>query len=296
MPSPGTFLSNVSSSGEGSRSRGRGTSSWGPEQTRAIHERQRYAQTLDGLFARGEREGVLHLHRNAQRLLRPLAIVNPFVDSLTFADHRVRARRDHRKYLGLIEAITLLHQYQRPVKTAERGGITVEYVEVTKADLGIADRLAATVVSLGSDDLPPTTRRTLTLLERMVREAAGRSSIDPSDVRFTRREVRERLGLGPTQAWIHLRRLIDGEYLVVHPSRRGRGVVYELALEPAPTTPMSGVSERDSGGRSGDVRPSVESTPSEKTALKLHRSVSARSPYGKTSPRSRRTSSNGAGR
>jgi DNA primase len=260
-----------------------------PEQTRAIHERQRQAQTLDGLFARLDREAVLQLHRNAQRLLRPLAVVNPFASELVFPDHRVRARRDHRKYLGLIEAITLLHQHQRSVKTAERNGAVVEYVEVTKEDLAVADRLIASVVSRGLDDLPPMTRRVLNLLDVMVREAAMKQGVELADIRFTRREVRERLGVGSTQAWIHLRRLIDGEYIIVHPSWRGRGVVFELALEPARTTANSGVDGACSGAPSGDVRAAEEARAPEKTAPKVHRSVSARSPIGEKRSRSHHT-------
>ncbi len=80
-----------------------------PEHTKAIHIRQRRTQTLDGLFDREEHAAIVQLHRNAQRLLAPVAVVNPFAADLTFADHRVRARRDHQKYLGLIEALA----YQR---------------------------------------------------------------------------------------------------------------------------------------------------------------------------------------
>ena len=39
------------------------------EQTRPSTGKQREAQTLEGLLARHEREEVLKLHRNAQRLL-----------------------------------------------------------------------------------------------------------------------------------------------------------------------------------------------------------------------------------
>ena len=39
------------------------------EQTQAIHRLQREPQTLEGLLARQERDEILHLHRNAQRLL-----------------------------------------------------------------------------------------------------------------------------------------------------------------------------------------------------------------------------------
>jgi len=187
-------------------------------------------------------------------------VVNPFASKLTFDDHRVRARRDHRKVLGLIEAVAFLHQHQRTLKTAERDGISVEYVEVTEDDLAVADRLTAAVVSRGSGDLPPMTRRVLDMLDLMVREMAGKGGLELRDVRFSRREARERLGLGGTQAWTHLRRLIDGEYLIVHPSRRGRGVVYELALDDADTIPKSGAGRACSGVRSGDVRPSKVGT------------------------------------
>lgn len=53
------------------------------EQTRAIHALQRKRQTLEGLLADEERDAILTLHRNAQRLLQPLKVVNPYADRLT---------------------------------------------------------------------------------------------------------------------------------------------------------------------------------------------------------------------
>ena len=89
----------------------------GREQTAAIHRRQRERRTLAGLLGQEHKAAVLNLHRNAQRLLRPLAVVNPFADQLTFLSDRTRTRRDHEKYLCLIDTIAVLHQYQRPLKT-----------------------------------------------------------------------------------------------------------------------------------------------------------------------------------
>ena len=83
------------------------------EQTRAIHQMQRERRTLAGLAARRERESGPAPHRNAQRLLRPLPVVNPYAQRLTFLDTRTRTRRDHEKYLTLIDTIALLHQHQR---------------------------------------------------------------------------------------------------------------------------------------------------------------------------------------
>ena len=73
-------------------------------------ELQRKARTLEGLELKEERKSVLALMRNAQRLLDPVAIVNPYADRLTFTAERTRTRRDHEKYLTLIDTIALLHQ------------------------------------------------------------------------------------------------------------------------------------------------------------------------------------------
>ena len=47
-----------------------------PEQTRAIHQKQREAQTIEGMWAQDDRAEIVKLHRNVQRLLRPLRVVN----------------------------------------------------------------------------------------------------------------------------------------------------------------------------------------------------------------------------
>ncbi|HEX7771755.1 MAG TPA: toprim domain-containing protein [Pyrinomonadaceae bacterium] len=86
------------------------------EQTRAIHRLQRERQTLEGLLAKRDRDHLQAVHRNAQRLLRPVHVTNPFARELTFLDDQTRTRRDHLKYLTLIRSIALLHQYQRATK------------------------------------------------------------------------------------------------------------------------------------------------------------------------------------
>jgi hypothetical protein len=51
----------------------------GRTQTQAIHAAQRARRTLAGLQARAERETLLRLHQNAQRLLEPLAVGTPML-------------------------------------------------------------------------------------------------------------------------------------------------------------------------------------------------------------------------
>ncbi len=58
------------------------------EQTRAIHIMQRRRQTLSGLLEHRDRAAVLKLHRDAQRLIKPVLVANPFAEKLTFLDAR----------------------------------------------------------------------------------------------------------------------------------------------------------------------------------------------------------------
>lgn len=209
------------------------------DQTRAIHAAQRRSQTLEGLAARTEREQVVAVHRDAQRLLEPLAVVNPFADRLTFADGRTRTRRDHGKYLGLISAVTLLHQHQRERKTATINGRVVSYVETTIGDIEVAHRLAHAVLGQSLDELAPQTRRLLTAVHAYATTEARRLAIPLDLVRFTRRQLREHLtaegaGWGDTQLKVHLARLVDLELVIVHRLESG-AFGYELTWNP-PTT------------------------------------------------------------
>jgi DNA primase catalytic core len=190
------------------------------EQTQAIHRLQRQQQTLEGLRRKQERQTILRRHRNAQRLLKTLFVVNPFVDELTFPDALTRMRRDHMKYLTLIRAIALLHQHQRPVLN-DNG---VPYIEATREDIGIADRLMKDLMRRSLDDLPPQTRRLLAIVGEM---AVGPDGKSREGFRFNRRELRLYSGWGATQTRVHLDRLAELEYLIVERGGRGQTFLYE---------------------------------------------------------------------
>jgi hypothetical protein len=197
----------------------------GREQTQAIHRLQREQQTLESLLARHEREEILKVHRNAQRLLKPLFVVNPYARELTFLDSQTRTRRDHTKYLTLIRSIALLHQHQRPVKTIPHRGRTVSYIEVTLSDIEIANRLAHEVLGRSLDELPPQTRRLLLLIDDAVKGECQRLKMERSDFRFSRRDVRAWAAWGDTVLKKHLGRLEDMEYLLAHRGGRGQSFV-----------------------------------------------------------------------
>jgi DNA primase catalytic core len=201
-----------------------------PEQTAKIHTLQRERRTLAGLVAKAERTELLRVLRNAQRLLTAVEVLNPYAPSLTFPSGRTRNRRDHEKYLTLIDSIALLHQHQRPKGRYELGGRTLEYVPVTLDDIALANELAPEVLGRSLDELPPQTRTVLKHIRTLMRAKRGPEGKGAATT-FTRRELHGACGWSFTQLRIHLERLIEQEYVAAHSGRMGSQFVYELLID-----------------------------------------------------------------
>jgi DNA primase len=207
----------------------------GREQTRAIHALQRGRRTLAGLGVKKERERLVGLHQNAQRLLKSIEVLNPYAQYLTFPDQATRLRRDHEKYLTLIDTVALLHQHQREIKSYENfasgKAANIEYIEVTLADIAMANTIAGEVLGRSLDELPPQTRRLLVGLSSYVKGEAQKEGINTSEVQFTRKQLRESLAWGDTQLRVHLERLVALEYVLMKREGAGGKYVYELVCE-----------------------------------------------------------------
>jgi hypothetical protein len=148
---------------------------------------------------------------------------------LTFLDNKTRTRRDHEKYLTLIDAVTLLHQYQRPTRTVEG----IEYLETTLEDIAVANRLANEVLGRSLDELLPQTRKLLIRMDQWVLEICNEKKRARSDFHFSRKEVRDATGWHDTVLRKHLDRLVELEYLLIHRGTRGQSYVYELLYDGA---------------------------------------------------------------
>ena len=198
------------------------------EQTLAIQTQQRLLQTRQGQSISRQSQHIRQLHHNAQRLLRPLKVYNPYADRLSFASDRTRLRRDHSKYLTLIQAIALLQQHQRPIQIDEVDGESIESIEITLQDIALANRLMAEILGRSLDELSPQTRRCLLSLEQFVAESCKQRAMDRTGFRFSRREFREWIGWSDFQVRMHFDKLVAMEYVLVHHGKQGRCYVYEL--------------------------------------------------------------------
>ena len=165
-----------------------------------------------GLALRQQAEAIERRHWNAQRRLEGLPVVIPYADRLSFPSAWMRTRRDHARFLNLIEVSAFLHQHQRQ----RQGGAIVAAVD----DYAAAYALAADVLS-----------ETLSDLRKPLREAyervRGLCERVPDGV--TRREVREALGLPDSTVRNWLSDLVSLEYLEAEGGGMGRTTRYRLS-------------------------------------------------------------------
>ncbi len=210
------------------------------EQTQRIHALQREARTEEGLARKAQRAGLLALHRAAQTLLQPLPVFNPYVQRLRFLSDQLRMRRDHEKYLLLIDTLAVLFQHQRERKTIQGR----EHVVVTLDDIARANQLAHDVLGRGLDDMPPQTRRLLGLIQNMERQRSDAAATTPRNPLreqrqvqgpspcWRRRDLRAFTGWGDTQLKLHLGRLVELEYVLAgRDPEHLNGQVYELLFD-----------------------------------------------------------------
>ena len=184
------------------------------EQTRRIHERQRLFKTETGLELRRQAEDTCRRHANAQRLLQPLPVIIPYADRLTFPSSWMRTRRDHARFLNLIEVSAFLHQYQREQ--------TQGAVLASLADYAVAYELGAQVLT-----------ETLSDVRRPLREACEqiRRLCEEGDGSVSRREIRESLAAPDSTVRRWLIDLVELEYLAIaEAGRQGAGKMTRYRL------------------------------------------------------------------
>jgi DNA primase catalytic core len=221
------------------------------DQTRKILLFQRQQHLSDGLITSPEIEAILRKHRNFQRLLKPLAVKNPFAAQLTYGDDRLQGRRDQPKYLNLIKAIAFLRQMQKEIFYEQRnpavggtGGAAchasgvVPYVKADPDDITLANRLAHEILGHSLDELSRPGNDLLMQLDEMAKERLKTlqkenpdSKMKTSDLSFSRRDIREFTGWSNTRLHVHLRELVDFEYIVIETGRNGMPFRYRLAWE-----------------------------------------------------------------
>lgn len=104
------------------------------EQTERIHKYQRFMKTRKAVQIRQKTERIIPFHQNIQKMIKKIPVIIPYAERLSFPANSPSLRRDNQKLLTLIEAVALMHQYQRR-KIKKDSDV---YIESAIADYRIA--------------------------------------------------------------------------------------------------------------------------------------------------------------
>ncbi|MCA9793017.1 MAG: toprim domain-containing protein [Candidatus Eremiobacteraeota bacterium] len=196
------------------------------EQTARIQERQRAFRKLEVFRETPAQKTICRRHHNAQRLLRQVKVLIPFVDELTFPTRWLRTRRDNERFLCLVEAVAFLHQFQRRQGTVNGpNGETRPYIEATVEDYRLAYELAGKVLCETLHELSTAAQELFEKAQGLLAERLA----DKGKTSFTRRELRYRTGWPDRQLRAAVEELVEMEYLVVYAGSQGRTYRYGIA-------------------------------------------------------------------
>lgn len=193
------------------------------DQTRRIQEAQRRARLPVNYNRELRRQGIQRRHHQAQKLLEPVQVGIPYAELLGFPSHRLRTRRDHERFLCLIEASAFLHQHQR-VRGSTDDGTT--YVLASEDDYALAYTLAKEVLASSLHELNHASRELWQRLQQWTSENAG----DTKDFSFTRRDLRDALSLEDHRLRDGLLDLVEMEYLENVSGGNGKQYRYRLLV------------------------------------------------------------------
>jgi DNA primase catalytic core len=186
-----------------------------PDHAQAVMHYQRRQQA--GLVNEKEQNTWRQLLRNAQRLLRPVKVINPYAIELDIPQCVFKKLRTNMHYLRLIEIITFYHQKQRQWKKDGSGTL---YIETTLQDIGWANYLIKDSLLRKSDELSGQVRQFFEGLKSLA--GSERRSIYA-------KQVREHFRMHPMKTNRYLRELEQRGYLQLAGGNRKSGYEYEIS-------------------------------------------------------------------
>lgn len=186
------------------------------EQDEKIMEYQRRKSA--GSINTEEERKIKELLQNTQRILKPIAIRNPYAEQLKIPGEVFKPRRSNSHYLQFIEAVTFYHQYQREHKTDAVTGET--FIETTLEDIAEANKLMKQILLRKSDELNNACRSYLEQLKTYLKENT-RSA-------FTAKEIRQALRINSSNQKRYMLQLFINGYIKKSTGTKTKGFMYEV--------------------------------------------------------------------
>lgn len=189
-----------------------------------------------------QKKKIQQRQQNIQRLIEPITVVNSLGTGVKYPTNILNTRREQNKLTSLIEVIALLHQHQRPIKTAEFFGVKTRYIEVQQSDIDTALELAGVTLQQSLDELSPLGRKLLSDMHELVndryeKEKAATPRLEKWGVTFTRRELKERNGWSVWHLRQHCTELVEAGFITPRNGKKGQLYSYSLVVDTIPELP-----------------------------------------------------------
>jgi hypothetical protein len=161
---------------------------------------------------------IKELLKNTQRVLQPIAVVNPFAEYLNIPEEVLKPRRTNHHYLQFIEAVTYYHQFQREQKADEETGEL--YIETTLEDVKQTNTLLKEILLRKSDELTGACRNYLESVKDYLQKE--------KKISFTNQEIRKALKLNASNQKRYNLSLISNYYIKKVKGKPGTAYQYEI--------------------------------------------------------------------
>jgi DNA-binding MarR family transcriptional regulator len=185
------------------------------EQDQRIMNHQK--QLASGKIDKKQQNDLKEQLKNLQRVLKPLAVKNPYAHFLELPQSIYNPRRSMNIYLSCMESIAFIHQYQRPLKQEQNG---TNYIEITIEDIKHANTLLKDVFIRKSDDASAAARNTLEKIKHFLKENKKDS--------FYTKDLKDALRLNPNNLKRHLKELEQLNYVKIISGSRYLGFQYKI--------------------------------------------------------------------
>jgi len=191
-------------------------------QTQKILDYQRRLYSPEGLKLRKQKEKLSIFYQHVQREIKPLEVLNFYSPFLDYDADDHLARRNNRKYLTIVNLVTLIHQHQREIIDNN----SKRCVRTHIIDIAIGHFIFRRLFKNSLDDLPVQSRNLLNILIKHFLEKSKKEHVEFNKIQFYRKEVCKVSRLSMTRVHEHIRKLMFNEYLIDR--RDASGIAYRF--------------------------------------------------------------------
>jgi hypothetical protein len=177
-----------------------------------------------GLVNKHQEKELRDILQNAQRILQPVSIINPFAMLIDLPKQVFKPRRTMGLLLNFIEAVTFYHQYKREQIVNKQSGEI--FIKTDPEDIEIAFSLLRETLFRKSDELSGACRSFYEFLKNWVQKNNKQKGFYGADIRKGSR-------INPRTLNRYLKELTEyNRLLIVGGSKHKSGYQFELNKEP----------------------------------------------------------------